>query len=194
TLSRREGLRVGSEAAGDEAGIAETGLAVEKRRAVERRHAAAGGEEDGVAGGGVPFHRRAEARVEVGLAGGELAELDRAAADALLGDLLADEEGGEFLVVLVRAAVDDDEPVGRRTPRGDLLGSARSAPAPRRAGTGAGIGDTERRDVDHAEDRDAGADQPDVDGELAVAADELLGAVERVDEPEEIGGCVGQAL
>src|SRR6185437_14432775 len=49
-LPEGEGYGVGSEAAGDEAGIAETGLAVAEGHAVERRHAAAGGEEDGVAG------------------------------------------------------------------------------------------------------------------------------------------------
>ncbi len=48
--------------------------------------------------------------------------------------------------------------------------------------------------MDHAEHRLAALDQRDIDGELAVAADEFLGAVERVDEPEEIRRRTGQAV
>ena len=40
--------------------------------------------------------------------------------------------------------------------------------------------------VDHADLRNAVADQRDVDGEIGVAVDELLGAVERVDQEERI--------
>jgi hypothetical protein len=42
----------------------------------------------------------------------------------------------------------------------------------------------ERRGQHGAEHRPAIFDERDVDGELAVAADEFLGAVERIDEPE----------
>ena len=41
------------------------------------------------------------------------------------------------------------------------------------------------RGVDDAAGRDAVLDQRDVDGEVAAALDELLGAVERVDEEED---------
>src|SRR5258708_33303526 len=89
TLSRMrergQAERERGESARNEPRIAEPVLAVAEGGAVERRHAAAGGEENGVAGGGVPFHRRAEARVEVGFAGGGQDELDRAAATWPLG-------------------------------------------------------------------------------------------------------------
>jgi len=41
-----------------------------------------------MAGGSVPFHGRTEAGVEIGLAGGEQAEFDRAAADLLAATFL----------------------------------------------------------------------------------------------------------
>jgi hypothetical protein len=46
------------------------------------------------------------------------------------------------------------------------------------------IGEPQRRRGDHAEHRLVVAHQRDVDGELAVATDEFLGAVERVYQPE----------
>ena len=49
---------------------------------------------------------------------------------------------------------------------------------------GAGVEPRRRRQMDRAERRHAPVDQRDVDRELAVAGDELAGAVERVDEPE----------
>ena len=42
------------------------------------------------------------------------------------------------------------------------------------------------RRADHAEQRPAMLDERDVDGELAVAAEKLLGPVERIDEPESL--------
>ena len=48
----------------------------------------------------------------------------------------------------------------------------------------AGVGDRGDRHVHHAQHRHAVFHQGDVDGELAVALDEFLGAVERVHQPE----------
>jgi hypothetical protein len=45
--------------------------------------------------------------------------------------------------------------------------------------------------VNHAQDRRAVLDQGDVDGELAVALDELLGAVQRIDQPVAPPGAAG---
>src|SRR5580704_2299053 len=71
-------------APGEEAVVLQIVLAVMQRAAFHPHHRAAGGFEDRLAGGGVPFHRRAVARVEVGLARREHAEFERAAAaDAL---------------------------------------------------------------------------------------------------------------
>src|SRR5947209_3160205 len=61
-LPRRRG------APGEEAVVFEARLAVSERGAVETEDKAAGGFEHRLAGGGVPFHRRAEARVEISFA------------------------------------------------------------------------------------------------------------------------------
>ena len=45
------------------------------------------------------------------------------------------------------------------------------------------IAQTQRRGIDHAQYRPAPLDQGDIDGELAVALDELLGAVEGIHQP-----------
>jgi hypothetical protein len=55
-------------------------VAVGERGAGQGLDAAAGGFENGLTGCGVPLHRRAKARVEVTLAGGDDAEFQRAAA------------------------------------------------------------------------------------------------------------------
>ncbi len=81
--------------------------------------------------------------------------------------------------------MDDGQAFRRRAARRDLLGRAVALLARGGAWTVAGIGHVPDRDMDDAEDRDAVLDEADIDGELAVAVDELLGAVERVDEPEE---------
>src|SRR5690348_14733874 len=90
-------------APGEKAVVFEAGLAVGERRAVERRDMAAGGFEHRLAGGGVPFHRRAEARIEVALAGGDQAEFERAAALPAPLHLVILQEFGEPAAVLVRA-------------------------------------------------------------------------------------------
>ena len=59
---------------GEKAVVLETGLAVGERFAGQGLDAAAGGFENGLAGRGVPLHRRAEARVEIGLTGRDDAE------------------------------------------------------------------------------------------------------------------------
>src|SRR5215831_11160791 len=104
-------LARGAAAPGEEAVVLEAGLAVGERGAVQCFDPPAGGFEDGLAGRGVPFHRRAEARVEVGLAGGDDAEFERAAAALALAHRIIGEKLGKPAAVLVRAAVDDDEPV-----------------------------------------------------------------------------------
>src|SRR5215472_12052866 len=70
-------------------------LSVAQPRPIEREHGTAGGVEDRVAGGRIPFHGGGEARIDVGLASRNQAELqgraracepcDIAAAQPLLG-------------------------------------------------------------------------------------------------------------
>src|ERR1700675_4811522 len=71
--------------AGHEVRILEARFAIAERRAVECRDAAAGGLQHRLARRRIPFHGAAETGVEVGLAGGDQAELDRTAGDAALG-------------------------------------------------------------------------------------------------------------
>ena len=85
----------------------------------------AGGFEHGLPGRGVPFHRRPEARVEIGLARRQHAEFERAAALLALDDRAVLEIFGEAAAVLVAAAVDDDDPVRRRDARPDRLRNRR---------------------------------------------------------------------
>ena len=156
---------------------------------VEAHHPAAGAEEHRLAGGGVPFHGAAEPGVEVGLAGGDEAELERGAGGAEVGDGVA----GDVVVgrlVAVRLGGDDDEGgrVGRAdAERGERAGGrAEGAGLLLRAAGGVGVEEAVLgRGVDDAAGGDAVLDQRDVDGEVAAALDELLGAVERVDEEED---------
>src|SRR5215472_8173361 len=69
-----------SAAPGEKAVVFEAGLAIGKRFAIKGLDAAAGGFEDRLAGCGVPFHRRAETRVEVGFAGRDHTKFKGAAA------------------------------------------------------------------------------------------------------------------
>ena len=118
-----------SAAAGDEERVLEHGrLAVREGLAIEGLDGAAGGGEDGVAGGGVPFHGAAEARVEVGLAGGDKAELERAAGrgqllDRVLGQVFI----GLGVAVERLATTTRPSAAGRRTAIG--LASPRSPSA-----------------------------------------------------------------
>src|SRR5215470_14699158 len=73
-------LERGSAAPGEKAVVLEAGLAVRERGAVQCFDPAAGGFEDRLASRSIPFHRRAEARVEVGLARCDDAEFESTAA------------------------------------------------------------------------------------------------------------------
>src|SRR6516162_9212701 len=64
----------------EETVVFKAGLAISERSTGQRLDPAAGRFENGLAGRGVPLHRRAKARVEVGLPGGDDAEFERAAA------------------------------------------------------------------------------------------------------------------
>src|SRR3954447_8702977 len=89
TIARgSERLPRGLGAPGEKAVVLEAGLAVGKRCAIEAEDITAGGFEHRLAGAGVPFHRRTEARVEIGLAGGQHAEFQSAAADIAFEDRL----------------------------------------------------------------------------------------------------------
>ncbi len=148
-----------------------------------------------VAGGGVPFHRAPEARVEVGLAGRDEAELERRAR----GDDLAGGVAGEVVVgggVPVRLGGDDAQRAVVGGGDADRRGRARRVRIVR-----AGLLDRDAgcvrveqaplgRRVDHAAHRGAVHHQRDVDGEVAAPPHELLGAVERVDD-QEGGGRLG---
>src|SRR5437773_1341840 len=98
-------------APGQEPVVLEPGLAVAERPAGQVEDLAAGGFEHRLAGGGVPFHRRAEARVEIRFARGEHAEFEGAAAFQPFEHRPVLEILGEAAAVLVAAAVDDDDPI-----------------------------------------------------------------------------------
>src|SRR6185437_14143180 len=72
----------------DEEGVAESGLAISERRAPRREYLAARCREHRVPGGRVPLHGGAEARVEVGLTGGQQTELQRRADGDPLANLV----------------------------------------------------------------------------------------------------------
>src|SRR3546814_10113826 len=78
--SRVDGAGFGLTAAvSDKGRVREAGLRIQERVALDGGDAPAGGGEHRVAGGGVPFHGRAEARVEVSVPGRDEAEFQRAA-------------------------------------------------------------------------------------------------------------------
>src|SRR4029079_8420070 len=81
--------RVGPRAPSDETCVAQAtlGLAVTELAAVGGDHRAACREQHGMAGGGVPFHGRAEARIDIGIAARDLQELQRGARTRLAGNL-----------------------------------------------------------------------------------------------------------
>src|SRR5437870_2327136 len=168
--------RSGAAAPGEEAVVLEAGFAVGQGGAGQGLDAAAGGFENGLAGRGVPLHRRAEARVEVALAGGDDAEFERAAAALARLHRIILQKFGEASAVLVRAAVDDDEPVRRRA-RMDPLGRAATAAAGRGARTARGVGQVDRRPVHDAEYRPPLLDKRDQNRELIVPGDELASSV-----------------
>src|SRR5438046_335212 len=69
----------GSAAPGEEAVVFKAGFAVGERGACQRLDAASSSLENSLPGSRVPLHRRAEARVEVGLTGSDDAEFQGAA-------------------------------------------------------------------------------------------------------------------
>src|SRR6202012_1055292 len=99
--------------------IEEFRLAIAQGRAVEQGDAAAGRFDDRLAGCCVPFHGRAEAWIEISRSFGDEAEFRRAAADAFAGSRELGDIGGEFVLVAVRAAMDDDCAGGRYRARRD---------------------------------------------------------------------------
>src|SRR5438046_3389875 len=98
-------------APGEKTVVFEPGLAVREAIAGEVKDMAAGGFEHRLAGGGVPLHRRAEARVEIGIARREHAKFEGAAAFPALRDRPSLKVLGEAAAVLVAAAVHDDDAV-----------------------------------------------------------------------------------
>src|SRR6185437_12911791 len=166
-------------APGEEGVVFEVVLAVGERAALDAHDRTASGFEDRLTGGGVPFHRRAEARVEIGLTRRQHAEFKRAAAADPFEDRAALEVFGEAAAVVVGAAVDDREARWGGRPGADLLGRAAVFDPDRGAGAVRGVSRRDRRTVDNAEHRAAILDEADAHGELAVLGDELLGAVKR---------------
>ena len=90
---------------------------------IKIRQPATGGAHNRVAGGDVPLHGAAQARVQVGFAGGNQADLERGAGVAEMGDFLAVEEGGERFGIGVGAAGDDGEAFFRDGSDGDGPGA-----------------------------------------------------------------------
>src|SRR5882724_3994936 len=160
-------------AAGDEVWVAEAELAVEQGAAVGGHDLAARRLEHALARCGVPFVGRAEARINVGLALGDQAELQRRAGlDALgYGKPVVAEPDVEVAVDRVAAARARDQPFRRRLARPDrrkgaaalaLVGAELAIAAPHRVGRGC---------QHDAKRRLAVLDQRDIDRELAVPLD-----------------------
>src|SRR5260370_41768666 len=92
----------------------------------------AGGFDHRLAGGGVPFHRRAETRVEIRVARRDHAEFKGAAADMPFKYRPILEIFSEAAAVLVTAAMHDDDAFRRRRPGADRRELAAVLPAHRR--------------------------------------------------------------
>src|SRR5580692_1547067 len=182
-LSR--GRRSGSAAPGEKAVVFKAGFSVGERGACQRFDAASSGLENSLPGSGVPLHRRAETRVEVSLTGGDDAEFQGTATALARPHGIILQELGKSPAVLVRPAVDDDEPV-LRCACVDQLWRATTAAACRGARTVRGIGQTDSRPMYDTEHRPSFLDKRDQHRELAAPGDELASTVERVDRPEAI--------
>ena len=137
-----------------------------------------------MAGRGVPFHRAAQARIQVRLTCCNQAELQRRAGIRLRRDLAASEKAVECADIAVRATRDDGDAFGRRAATYDVAAALRVF-EPRAMPSGTGEQSPERGREHHAEFRAARIDERDVDREFAVALDEFLRAVERIDKPEQ---------
>src|SRR5437899_8854625 len=121
-------------APGEEAVVLEPELAIGERLAVETEDMAAGGFEHRLASGSIPFHRRAETRIEVGLCRREHAEFEGAAAFQAFEHRLVLKIFGEAAAVLMAAAVHDNDALGRGHARPDRCEGAATAAHHRRAG------------------------------------------------------------
>ena len=148
---------------------------------------AAGFPEDDVGRAGVPLHGGGEAGVKVSRTARQFDEFEGAAPADGLRAVEAAEVGFRFGAEVAAAGEYPQARIGEReggrpqrylTPGGaDEEGTA----APRAHEKL--VGD---RHVDEAQDGCAGLDEGDVDGKIAVALDEFLGAVQRIDEPEAV--------
>ena len=145
-----------------------------------------------MAGSDVPFHRATQPGVQVGLAGGQQAQLERRPGSAdgrhPAPGQVARQKSRQRRGVAMRPAGQHRQAVGRHR-------AASHAAAARRVlhrGTKAHRTHPQTplwpqgRRQHHAQHRQAVFDQCDVDGELAIALDELLGAVQRVHQPEAV--------
>src|SRR5262245_38230982 len=152
--------------------------------------------EHGLARRGIPFHGRAEAWIDVGIASGDRQELDGRAEARALGDGERGEEGFS-LAIEVGVADDRRQAAYRHGPGPERplsetiefrarfvrwkLNLDRPAKFDR---------DRQKRARGRINEPESGAsvgDQSNIDGEVASLVDELLGAVERIDEEEALG-------
>ena len=144
--------------------------------------------EDALAGGGVPLAGRTKAGVEIAGAGGQGAEFERAAGlDEGYGSGQARNEGFGFGRIMRPAGEDAQRfavPVEMRFER---EGCAVFVMTPSAETFSCDIGGADGGGVNGCCDRAAVFDQRDIDGELAIAADEFAGAIERIDEEEQSG-------
>ena len=102
-----------------------------------------------------------------------------------IADMVADADRGFEIVggVLVEVRLGSDRRRAARRARASRSPAARRLPpATRRRPTKPAVQRRSRRREHHAEPRRAAVDQADVDGVIVAAADELLGAVERIDQ------------
>src|SRR5690606_37668548 len=132
--------------------------------------------EHALGGGCIPFRSRPEAHIEIGLGGGDAQELQRGAKrdDLVHADALKHAEQAR---IAVRAAAGNHQrlcaPARAASPwRGIATRHPRTTALP---GPGNHAADRHLDDTEHAA---LAIDEGYVDGELAIALDELAGAVE----------------
>ena len=108
---RRRTRRV---APGDERPVAvlAIGLPVQQGRSLLVEHRAASRAKDGIAGSSIPLHRLAEARVDVGIAFREDAELQRRSRATPLGDRQTRQEGLRLRIGMRPAGKRDETVLG----------------------------------------------------------------------------------
>src|SRR5580704_8949703 len=115
-------------APGDESRVLESGifLSVAQRRSVEAEHAAPRSVQDGMAGGRIPFHGGGEARIDIGVAAGNQAELQRRAGPLHVRDRRS-RQPLLGLRVQMRAAGEGAQTGTRNRPGGDGCHGAEDA-------------------------------------------------------------------